>query len=140
MQIRSLNFGGRCKLLGLAVCALWLASGGPAWHYFGARGIEAVSVSAVCCLLAGISTFRFARGGQPRTDAFAVLWGMVFRSIFALLGVFIMQVVLGIPYENYLIWLGLFYLVTLALETAILMQPEPRAAGPVSEKSVSSEI
>jgi len=129
MQLRSLNFGSRCRLLGLAVVALWLLASVPAWHYFGAQGVQSVSVSAACCLLAGITTFRFARGRQPRQDAFTVLWGTMFRGLFALVGAFIMQVPLGIGYENYLIWLGLFYLVTLALETALLMQPEPKSAG-----------
>ena len=130
MQFCLDTFGGRCRMLAVVICALWLLATGPAWHYFGNPGIQAATISAVCCLFAGIVTFRFARGRQPRMDAFAVLWGTAFRGVFALLGVFVMQVPLSIAAENYLIWLGLFYLASLALETALLLRPEPQFSGP----------
>jgi hypothetical protein len=94
----------------------------PAWFVLGTAGVEAASVSAVCCLAGGCLTFWFtARVSRPRVQAFAVLWASAFRGFCALVGAIVMQVFMGIPSETYLIWLGLFYLVSLALETAMML-------------------
>ena len=128
MKFSADNLGGRCKWLSLALGGVWLLAFIPARYFFGISGIEAVSVSAVSCLLPGWLTFWCAsRLTQPRMQAFSVLFGTVLRALFAVIGVVVMQFLLGLPYENYLIWLGLFYLFSLALETALLMKPPGRA-------------
>jgi hypothetical protein len=69
-------------------------------------------------------TFLFvARVRRPQLQAFAVLLGTVIRGVFALLGALVMQFLLGLSFENYLIWLSIFYLVALALETVFLTRP-----------------
>jgi len=124
MHFRTDTLGRRCQWLGLAIASLWLLSIWPAQHFFGLAGIEAAAVSAISCLLAGWLTFVFAaRVRQPRMQAFAVLFGMVIRGIFALLGALSMQYLLGLPFENYLIWLCIFYLAALALETGLMLEP-----------------
>ncbi len=106
----------------------WILTFGPARHFFGISGIEAVSVSAASCLLPGWLTFWCAsRFKQPRMQALSVLFGTALRVFFALVGVVVMQFLLGLPYENYLIWLGIFYLVALAVETALMIE-SPRNA------------
>jgi hypothetical protein len=60
-------------------------------------------------------------------QAFAVLFGTIIRGVFALVGVAVMHFVLGLAYENYLIWLAVFYLVALALETALMIGPTGKA-------------
>jgi hypothetical protein len=128
MQIRTDTLGRRCQWLGAGIGALWLLTVLPARHFFGTAGIEAAAVSAVCCLLAGCVTFLFAaRFTQPRMQAFAVLFGTAVRGVFALAGALLMQFVLGLVHENYLIWLGVFYLVALALETALMLGPPGNA-------------
>jgi hypothetical protein len=128
MQLRTQTLGSRCTWLALGIAALWLLAAAPAHYYFGTAGIKATAVSAVSCLLAGWVTFWITnRLKQPRMQAFAVLIGTGIRGIFALAGAIVMDGLLDLPHQNYLIWLGLFYLFSLALETALLMKPPGRA-------------
>jgi len=122
MNLQAHTLGSRCKWLALALSTLWLLAVIPARHFFGSAGIAASAISALFCLLAGCLTFWLAaRLAQPRMQAFGVLVGTIVRGVFALIAAFIMQFLLGLPYENYLIWLGLFYLVALGVETALLL-------------------
>lgn len=122
MSIRTDTLGGRCTWLALAMGGLWLLTVVPARHLFGGGGVEATIVSALACLFAGWLTFWLAtRLAQPRMQAFGVLLGTIIRGIFALLAAFVMQFVLELPYENYLIWLAIFYLASLGVETALLL-------------------
>lgn len=122
MSFRADTPGGRTCWLALGATGLWLVTVVPAHYCFGLSGVEAVTVSAACCLAAGWLTFWLtARLLQPRMQVFGVLLGTGIRGLFALLAAFVMQMVLGLPYQNYLIWLGLFYLATLALETALMV-------------------
>jgi hypothetical protein len=124
MYFKTDTLGQRCRWLGLAIGGLWLLSVLPARLFFGTAGVEASAVSAGCCLLAGWLTFLFvARVRRPQLQAFAVLLGTVIRGVFALLGALVMQFLLGLSFENYLIWLSIFYLVALALETVFLTRP-----------------
>jgi hypothetical protein len=124
MQFKTDTLRQRCQWLGVAIGGLWLLTVPPARHFFGIAGIEASAIAAVSCLLAGWLTFLFAaRLRQPRLQAFAVLLGTVIRGVFALLGALVMQYLLGLSFENYLIWLCIFYLVALALETVFLIKP-----------------
>ena len=125
MQVRIETLGRRCAWLGLGITALWLLAVGPALRYFGMSGVEATAVSAASCILGGWVTFWFAaRLRQPRMQAFAVLFGTAIRAVFALAGAIVMDALLGIARENYLIWLALFYLASLALETVLLLKPQ----------------
>jgi hypothetical protein len=135
MPIRADSLGSRCLWLGLALGGLWLASLLPAQAYFGSAGIEALSISAATCLAAGCLVFWVvSRKASPRTQAFAVLLGTLVRGALALVAVGAMQFVLKLSASNYLIWLSLFYLASLAIETALLVRPavEPRDRGQAS--------
>ena len=55
--------------------------------------------------------------------------GTLIRGAFALVAVGIMQFLLRLPYENYLIWLSLFYLFSLAVETGLLVRWKSKVAG-----------
>jgi hypothetical protein len=130
MQFRTESLGRRCLGLSAAIGALWLLSLFPARHFFGVAGIEAAAVSAVCCLTGGCLTFWLAaRVSRPKHQAFAVLFGTAIRGIAALIGVAVMQYVLDLKQENYLVWLGLFYLVSLALETILMTKPRGSGRG-----------
>jgi hypothetical protein len=124
MYFKTDTLGQRCRWLGLAIGGLWLLSVLPARLFFGTAGIEASAVSAGCCLLAGWLTFLLtAQVRQPQMQAYAILFGTVIRGVFAILGALAMQFLLGLSFENYLIWLSIFYLVALGLETGLLMRP-----------------
>jgi hypothetical protein len=120
----------RCKWLSLALTALWLPVCGAAFHFYGTAGVVAATVSAVCCLVAGCITFWTVSGAsQSRLQAFAVLIGTLIRGAFALVAVGIMQFLLGLTLENYLVWLSLFYLFSLAMETGLLVRWKSKGAG-----------
>ena len=124
MHLKADSLGERCKWLTLAVAGLWIVTVVPAHYWFGISGVQATVVSAVSCLAGGWLTFWFAtRFTQPRVQALAVLFGTGIRGLFALVGGLVMQFLLHIGSDNYLIWLALFYLATLALETALVMKP-----------------
>jgi hypothetical protein len=129
MKFSADNLGSRCKWLFLVIGGVWLLTVIPARQFFGMEGLEAVTVSALSCLPAGCLTFWFAsRFTQPRMQAFSVLFGTMLRGLFALLGAIVMHFLLDLPYQNYLIWLAVFYLVSLGLETALMMKPPTRAS------------
>jgi hypothetical protein len=124
MQIRTETLPLRCWRLALAIGGLWLLAVIPARSFFGAGSVEAATVSAVCCLTGGCLAFWFAaRLSRPRLQTFAVLIATAFRGFCALIGAIVMQVFMELPPETYLIWLGFFYLVSLALETAMMLGP-----------------
>ncbi len=107
-----------------AMGGLWLLAIIPAGQFFGLAGVEAAGVSAVSCLLGGCLTFWVAaRLVRPQLLAFAALLGTAIRGLFALIGALVMQFALELSPENYLIWLGTFYLVSLALETVLMVGP-----------------
>src|SRR5882724_3210822 len=121
MQPHIDELGYRCKSLAWAIGGVWLLTVVPAWKIYGVAGIEAVAVSAFSCLAAGCVTFALvAFASQPRQQAFSVLLGTIVRALFALLGALVMHVLLGLTRENYLVWLVLFYLISLAVETVLM--------------------
>ena len=133
MQFQAGALRSRCLKLVLAIGGLWLLAVMPARYFWGTDGVEAATVSAVCCLAGGCLTFWFtARVSQPRVQAFAVLLATAFRGVCALVGAVVMQVFMGLPPETYLIWLVVFYLVSLALETAMLMGPRTSSSSRAS--------
>jgi hypothetical protein len=119
--------GEACRLLA-AVCAVaCVIAVVPAAFVFGPDGIVATIVSAAACLASGCIIFWVVGAvAQPRVQAFAALGGMLVRSVFALVAALGMQFVLGISPDNYLIWLGLFYMLGLAVETVVLLKLQSR--------------
>jgi hypothetical protein len=51
-----------------------------------------------------------------------VLLGTLIRAVFAFMGALAMDILLGLTPMNYLVWLALFYLISLAVETALMMK------------------
>lgn len=122
MQLRIDTLRIRCKWLALALGGLWFVAIGPAYHFSGLSGVEAATVSAACCFLAGCLTFWLsARVSRPRIQVFAGLLGTGIRALLAATGALLMQFVLRLPPKDYLVWLGLFYLVSLGVETFLLL-------------------
>jgi hypothetical protein len=121
MLFRAQTFESRCLWLAGAEVAAWLLTLAPGSYFFGIEGVLAATVSALACLLAGIATFWLvARMTEPRVQPFAALFGTVIRGSFAALAALAMQFLLGLAYQNYLIWLAIFYLLSLVVETVLL--------------------
>jgi hypothetical protein len=105
------------------VCGVgWILSLLPAYLLFGMDGMIATTVSSLSCLAAGAATFYLVGlFVQTRMQAYGVLAGTLVRSVFALVAAIVMQFCFGLAPDNYFVWLGLFYLLALALETVVLM-------------------
>ena len=130
MQFCPDTCGGRCRWLLTAIAALWLLAILPANYFFGVPGIVAASISAASCLAGGCLTFWLVEYvSRPRHQAFAALLGTAIRGLAALIGLVVMQFFLELPKENYLIWLGLFYLLSLALETILMTKRQAGGKG-----------
>jgi hypothetical protein len=114
------------------VAALWLLVAIPA-RYLGG-GDEAVAQSGLAALLClapaaavmAWSQWAFRKGGDQQL--YAVLGGGGVRMFFVLGAGFLVSEVLG-WYRGQIgfwIWLGIFYLFTLALEIVILLKANPQ--------------
>lgn len=116
---------------------LWAALLGPAWLVAGSNGLIGVSCAAVLCVIPGWIVFWMAAaygaaGGQV---PLVILGGTTLRLIFVLLGMVIVQTVWQqMGFREFVVWLLVFYLSTLAVETFLVLLPlskgrEPRQAG-----------
>jgi hypothetical protein len=118
---------GKCRCLALVTVVVWLLMLVPAHLVFGMQGIVAASLSVLVCFVPGCLAF-FATQSRfsPAAQLGGVVAGTGLRVVFAATGIAIMHWGLAYEARNYLIWLGISYLVSLALETWLLMGPRAR--------------
>ena len=120
--MRSQSFLVRCGWLAVITLAAWLVALLPAWKLFDSDGLVAEAFAAVVCFVPGCIVFRLVDGiSGPQAQFRSVLVGTGLRVLSALAGAGVMDGALGLAPKNYLLWLGVFYLVTLAVETYLLM-------------------
>ncbi|MDG2359537.1 MAG: hypothetical protein P8M20_07785 [Planctomycetaceae bacterium] len=101
------------------VFALVLA--GPAWLVAGDKGLVGLAAAAVLCTLPGCLVVAF-KGLVGDSQATLVLAAGGLRMFFVLLGALMAKfVVEGYGLKEFFVWLILFYLFTLALETKSLL-------------------
>lgn len=101
------------------VFALLLA--GPAWLVAETKGLIGVGVSALLCVIPGclVVAFKGLAGGSQAT---LILTASGLRMFFVLLGALGARfVVSGYGLREFFVWLILFYMFTLALETKSLL-------------------
>lgn len=123
---------GRCGQLALAILAAWLLALVPACRLFGVDGFVASGFSAIVCFVPGCLVFFLISGAPPAAGQIrAVLLGTSLRLLFALGGAFVLHQALEVAPRNYLVWLGLFYFVALAIETYLVLP----ASGPTRVRS-----
>lgn len=122
------GYRGRCLRLAGVTGAVWLLTLLPAFRWFDWEGIEAASISGVACLIPGWIVFRLL-DGLPPADAQirAVLAGTGLRVAFGLAAAVAMDELMGLPPKNYVVWLAVFYLATLAAETFLILPTRPKA-------------
>ncbi|MFT5325664.1 MAG: hypothetical protein ACI8P0_003535 [Planctomycetaceae bacterium] len=101
------------------VFALLLA--GPAWLVAETKGLIGLGVSAVLCTIPGCLVVAFKRlAGESQATLVLAAGGL--RMFFVLLGALGAKfVVSGYGLKEFFVWLILFYLFTLALETKSLV-------------------
>ncbi|MDA1162084.1 MAG: hypothetical protein O3B13_03180 [Planctomycetota bacterium] len=102
-----------------AVFALLLA--GPAWLVAETKGLIGVGVSALLCVIPGCLVVAF-KGLAGGSQASLILTASGLRMFFVLLGALGAKfVVSGYGLKEFFVWLILFYMFTLALETMSLL-------------------
>ncbi len=120
---------GRAGWLTTAVATLWLILAAPAYVIAGRGGLEGMSLAALLCLVPGWLVFYLgSRYRVAKMQVLIVLFGSTVRLLFVLAGVLIVRSVrpqLGV--REFLIWIIVFYLATLLIETLhVVRQSSPQ--------------
>ncbi|MFP6766846.1 MAG: hypothetical protein VB859_01665 [Planctomycetaceae bacterium] len=114
--------------LSAAVVVLWLVLAGPAWWLAGRNGIAGLSYSAALCLVPGwLVFFLNSRYRVADTRIQVILIATTFRLLFVAAGTLVvLQVRPELRLREFLVWIIVFYLATLVVETALLLRsPRP---------------
>jgi hypothetical protein len=117
-----------------AVVALWAILAGPAYFLAQYDGIEGLTYAALLCLTPGLIVMAIAsrvrEAGQQAMVA--ILGGMLLRLVFVLVGVVTIQTSRPhLKLREFIIWLLVFYMATIAIETRMVVasvkasQPKP---------------
>jgi hypothetical protein len=113
----------------LGTLGLWLAAAAPARRLGGDLALLQSAVAALVCLVPAAVTLLWsgrALGGPPEQQLLAVLGGTglrLFAVLVAGVGLFLSVPALG--HAAFLIWLVVFYLITLTLEVVLLVRRHP---------------
>lgn len=118
------------------VAAVWLLLCGPAYALRGTLALEGLSYAAILCLLPGLVLFAMFMpkpGATPEEAnnqrAMLMLAGMMGRMVFVLVGTLAIQEFRSeLTFWDFLVWLIVFYLCTLAYETNLLLKRQSTAA------------
>lgn len=125
------GFIKRSLLLLAAVAGLWLLSVWPANRIAGRDGLVGLSVAAVLCFVPGLVVFGLAGNVAPGSPKAAtmVLVGSGLRMAAVLAGVLVIREYWPrFGFREFLVWVLIFYLGTLALETLLLLK-RPAVSG-----------
>lgn len=111
-------------LLTACLGGLWCLLLAPAWWLGGWAGLEGLSIAALLCLIPGWLVFLFGSGyGLAGLQVAVVVRGMALRMLFVLGGTLLILTTrrhLGV--RDFVVWLLVFYLAALAVETGILLK------------------
>lgn len=101
---------------------LWLLCVLPAWWIAGGSGVEGLSYALLLCLVPGVVTLRLSRSVDSRRAPFVVLLSMGLRVASVLAGVLVLRVLRpDLGPAAFHVWLIVGYLVTLLVETRMLL-------------------
>tara|TARA_R110002072_G_scaffold299632_1_gene475498 strand:+ start:81362 stop:81790 length:429 start_codon:yes stop_codon:yes gene_type:complete len=119
-QTRRSVFADMVRLVGASLGFAFLMAG-PAWLVAETKGLIGLSVSALLCTIPGCLIVAF-KGLVGESQATLVLVAGGIRMFFVLLGALGAKfAVTGYGLKEFFIWLALFYLFTLAVETTALL-------------------
>jgi len=112
----------RILRLAAATLGLWMLCAGPAWLIAKQSGLEGLTYALLLCLIPGIVTLRLAKVGNSRQAPYAVLMGMGLRMASVLMGALALWAFRpDLGPGAFHVWLIVGYLVTLAVETRMLL-------------------
>ena len=109
--------------LTFATMVLWALAFFPARSMAGQTGVEGLTIAALLCLLPGLIVFAFVSlNPMPNQQAFVVLAGTGFRLVIVALGMMVvMSIRRDFTVQSFPIWIAVFYLETLAVETWLVV-------------------
>ncbi len=120
-KLRNLGLAGHAILVGAVIGLAWLAAAPVAYALSGPQGPWAAAVAAVVCLsgaLVAVATTSLVRG--PGAAMHSLVLGMLARALLPLLiGVVLVIKVRWLAETGMIVYLLLFYLATLVVETAV---------------------
>lgn len=108
----------------VAAILMWLISSGPAYWLRGSLALEGLTYAGLLCLLPGLFvvyvTSRFPGAGSPSTG---VLLGTGLRMAFVLIGMVVIRNIRPeMGHYEFQLWLVLYYLAFLMIETVIVVK------------------
>jgi len=127
-RLQNLTLLGQEAVLTLAVLAAYALVAPAAWCQDGRTGLATAAVAAgLCWLGAGLALVAYRLPGDPKLAFVRLLAGMFPRMGIPLVAALVFRIRGGVLAESgLLIYLVLFFVVTLALDTAMgLPQPGP---------------
>ncbi len=118
--------GGRnIGWLTAVVATTWMTLVLPVWLWQGRWGLLGMTVSAVLCLVPGVALLAALQSFSRPTElsAIAALVSGGVRMLFVAVGLLIAQRSFPeLDFWRFSLWLGVFYLITLATETLLLVR------------------
>ncbi len=122
----------RCGWLCLTALGLCLVLIVPAWFIAGREGIIGLSTAAILCVVPGLVVFWIAAnfGVAGSEVPLVILGGTLLRMVFVFLGMVIAQTLdprLG--FREFVVWLLVFYLVLLGVETCLVLLSSASSGG-----------
>jgi len=122
-------------LLTAATAGLWLLSAWPAWSLAGRTGLEGLTLAAGLCLVPGwLAFFLSARYRVAKSQVQVVLLATTMRMLFVAVGTLAArQLRPDLRLREFLVWVIVFYLATLAIETALLLKQPSSSTPPPDE-------
>lgn len=93
----------------------------PVFHWFGRAGIEEMGFAAGLCLFPGwLAFWLVSRYVAAKSRALAILAGSTLRMLIVLGGVLVLRMQWGELPKSFLVWLCVFYLLSLIVETVLV--------------------
>jgi hypothetical protein len=108
------------------VVALWAVSALPARALWGDEALVLSGIAALICLVPGVLTLVWCQksiGGPPEQRLLAVMGGTMTRMFVVVAAGFLLYYAVPALHEPaFLIWVVVFYLVTLAIEVTLVVK------------------
>lgn len=119
------TLGGRLMALTVAMLVSGLVLGAAGFAVVGPPAVEGVVYSTLLCLVPGLLTVFLGEFLKHRDlSAYVVLAGGGLRMVFVLLGMFAVTTLRAdLGFREFTLWLLISYLVSLAVETAVILAP-----------------
>lgn len=125
----------QCGIFTLVAIVLWGVLLVPAYAVAGFKGLEGVTISAALCIPPG--WLALLSGSLPSfTPASSFLVGMISRMTTVLGGVLLLQNFRpDLGFKQFTVWLIVFYMLTLLIETVLVLQSSVKPAEPETDET-----